>query len=244
MSQRIPAAPARRQGTHHPGHSASLAHRRSGLARRQTGIVRHLALLGVLALSLTACDLGTLLNRDGPGPAPAAPAPAPSAPAPAPAIPPPPPAPVSTPAIPPPPAPVPAPRPAPAPVPPAPAPAGLFEQEAELVALANDARAKQGLAPLAVLDELTEGARAWSASMLRTNVLVHDNLTIPAGCNGTGENIANGSASVNAAQDMFQRWMQSPGHRENILRPQFTHIGVGFAEGSGRAWGTQRFAAC
>jgi uncharacterized protein YkwD len=54
-----------------------------------------------------------------------------------------------------------------------------------------------------------------------------------------GENIAYGNVT---ADQMMAMWMESPGHRENILDPSYTHIGVGIARtGSGRVYGTQNF---
>lgn len=264
MSQGFSTRPDRRRGLYRPRHSTRSALHRSAAAHGRTGVVRYVALLGVLMLSLTACDLGTLLSRGGPAGAPAAPAPPPAptppvpdptpstppapvvtpAPAPTPEVtppppPPPPPAPVPTPVVTPPPPPPPAPTP-----PPAPAPAGLSAQEAELIALVNDARAKAGLAPLAPLDELMQGARAWSETMARTNVFQHDNLKIPNGCNSAGENIALRTNGADAINGLFQQWMNSPGHRANILGDGYTHIGVGFAENGGTIWGTQKFAGC
>jgi uncharacterized protein YkwD len=54
-----------------------------------------------------------------------------------------------------------------------------------------------------------------------------------------GENIACGQRS---AAEVVRGWMNSPGHRANILKPGFTHIGVGFAGGgaAGTYW-TQLF---
>ena len=46
-----------------------------------------------------------------------------------------------------------------------------------------------------------------------------------------GENIACGQRS---AAEVVEGWMNSPGHRANILKPGFTHIGVGFAGGGPR----------
>ncbi len=50
-------------------------------------------------------------------------------------------------------------------------------------------------------------------------------------CRTVGENIACGQRS---AAEVVRGWMNSPGHRANILRPEFTRIGVGLA-GGGRA---------
>lgn len=51
-----------------------------------------------------------------------------------------------------------------------------------------------------------------------------------------GENIAKGQTS---AKQVVQAWMDSPGHRANILNANYTHIGVGYVE-SGHYW-TQMF---
>ncbi len=50
-------------------------------------------------------------------------------------------------------------------------------------------------------------------------------------CRTVGENIACGQRS---AAEVVRGWMNSPGHRANILKPEFTRLGVGFA-GGGRA---------
>ncbi|MEV0476641.1 CAP domain-containing protein, partial [Streptomyces prunicolor] len=56
-----------------------------------------------------------------------------------------------------------------------------------------------------------------------------------------GENIACGQRT---ATEVVEGWMNSPGHRANILKPDFTHIGIGFAGGGqmGTYW-TQLFGA-
>ncbi|RMI30185.1 CAP domain-containing protein [Nocardia stercoris] len=53
-----------------------------------------------------------------------------------------------------------------------------------------------------------------------------------------GENIAQGQADANA---VVTAWMNSPGHRANILNCGFTQIGIGIADGSGGPWWTQDF---
>ena len=59
-----------------------------------------------------------------------------------------------------------------------------------------------------------------------------------------GENIAVGQRDV---AEVMQGWMNSPGHRENILRPQFTHLGSGVATGDFKGqesiYWTQNFGA-
>ncbi|MBO1915365.1 hypothetical protein J4G37_62370, partial [Microvirga sp. 3-52] len=51
-----------------------------------------------------------------------------------------------------------------------------------------------------------------------------------------GENIAMGQRTP---AEVVKAWMDSPGHRENILKPGFTHIGIGY-DSNGNYW-TQQF---
>jgi uncharacterized protein YkwD len=47
-----------------------------------------------------------------------------------------------------------------------------------------------------------------------------------------GENIAWGTGDLGTAGSIQRAWMESPGHRANILRPQFREIGIGIAVGA------------
>jgi uncharacterized protein YkwD len=47
----------------------------------------------------------------------------------------------------------------------------------------------------------------------------------------TGENIGWGEDTLGSPASVVDEWMHSPHHKENILRPQFTHVGVGLAIG-------------
>ncbi|UGT45124.1 CAP domain-containing protein [Nocardia yamanashiensis] len=117
---------------------------------------------------------------------------------------------------------------------------------ADVIALTNAARAAAGLPPLTHDPRLSEVARAHSADMIRRGYFAH---TSPEGAQpwdrtaaahidfrGIAENIAWGQRS---AREVVDGWMNSPGHRANILLPDFTHIGVGRA---GEHW-TQLFGA-
>ncbi|WP_151482929.1 CAP domain-containing protein [Streptomyces albicerus] len=130
-------------------------------------------------------------------------------------------------------------------------PAGLAQTAAEVVALTNAERAAAGLPPLAGDQLLTSAAQAHSADMVARAFYSH---TSPDGSEPwhraaaagstrrtIGENIACGQRS---AAEVVRGWMDSPGHRANILKPAFTHIGVGFAGGgaAGTYW-TQLFGA-
>ncbi|MFH8283372.1 CAP domain-containing protein [Streptomyces antibioticus] len=128
---------------------------------------------------------------------------------------------------------------------------GLARTAAEVVALTNRERAAAGLRPLAVDARLTTAAQAHCADMVARRFYSHTSpeggqpwdRTAAAGSplRTVGENIACGQRT---AAEVVEGWMNSPGHRANILKPAFTHIGVGFAGGgpSGTYW-TQLFGA-
>jgi uncharacterized protein YkwD len=66
----------------------------------------------------------------------------------------------------------------------------------------------------------------------------------PGRASGGGENVIEGfeQGSVQAnAVSLVQRWMASQGHRETILKREFTHLGVGAAKGNGKCYATQLF---
>ncbi|GAQ54071.1 CAP domain-containing protein [Streptomyces acidiscabies] len=130
-------------------------------------------------------------------------------------------------------------------------PAGLDRMEAEVLELTNRERIRAGLGPLAADGPLARAARAYCVDMAARAFYSH---TSPEGTQpwdrakaagsvkrSIGENIACGQRS---AAEVVEGWMNSPGHRANILKADFTHLGVGFAGGgpSGTYW-TQLFGA-
>ncbi|GAA3770172.1 hypothetical protein GCM10022403_001900 [Streptomyces coacervatus] len=130
-------------------------------------------------------------------------------------------------------------------------PGDLARTAAEVVDLTNRERARAGLPPLAVDPLLATAAQAHSADMVARAFYSH---TSPEGGQpwdraaaagarrrSIGENIACGQRSP---AEVVDGWMNSPGHRANILKPAFTHIGIGFAGGgpAGMYW-TQLFGA-
>ncbi|SEE95347.1 Cysteine-rich secretory protein family protein [Streptomyces sp. 3213] len=121
----------------------------------------------------------------------------------------------------------------------------------KVVELTNAERTRAGLRPLAVDPLLAAAAQAHSADMVARAFYSH---TSPDGSQPwdraaaagsrrrtIGENIACGQRSP---AEVVEGWMNSPGHRANILKPDFTHIGIGFAGGgqTGTYW-TQLFGA-
>ncbi|MFD0317502.1 CAP domain-containing protein [Streptomyces flavalbus] len=119
--------------------------------------------------------------------------------------------------------------------------------EAEVLKLVNQERAQAGCSPVAANSALASLAGAFSADMAARDFFDH---TDPSGAtpwdraeaagidNLGGENIARGQADAAAVMDA---WMNSPGHRANILNCDFTTLGVGVHFGDGGPWWTQNF---
>lgn len=114
-----------------------------------------------------------------------------------------------------------------------------------VVSLTNAARAKAGCGPLRRDDRLDNAALGHSLDMSTKVYFSHDSKDgrtfsdriLAAGYTSPGgENIARGQTT---AAEVVQAWMDSPGHRRNILDCTFTTIGVGYAQ-HGDYW-TQDF---
>ncbi|EJL44124.1 CAP domain-containing protein [Brevibacillus agri] len=114
--------------------------------------------------------------------------------------------------------------------------AGDFaKQVADLV---NQERAKAGLAPVTMDAALSKVALAKAADMSNNNYFDHTSPTYGSPFDmmkqfgisymTAGENIAMGQRSP---QEVMTQWMNSEGHRKNIMNPAFTKIGVGYTNG-------------
>lgn len=126
----------------------------------------------------------------------------------------------------------------------------ISSMEHKVLDLVNTERVNNGLNPLVWNEQLAEVARAHSYDMAARNFFDHNN---PDGLSPferianygiqysvAAENIAEGQSSPEA---VMQAWMNSPGHRENILNPSLTELGVGLyvsEYGYGYYW-TQNF---
>ena len=121
-----------------------------------------------------------------------------------------------------------------------------FEQE--VIRLVNEIRAKNGLKALSYDWELARVARYKSQDMKDNNYFSHTSPVYGSpfqmirnfgiSFRSAGENIAKGYATPKA---VVNGWMNSSGHRANILNAGYTHIGVGYV-GGGNYW-TQMFIA-
>lgn len=110
--------------------------------------------------------------------------------------------------------------------------------------MVNQERAKAGAAPLTLDMELSA-----NASVRAREIVTKFDHTRPDGSKFStavtipyrtvGENIAWGQKSPEAVMDS---WMNSPGHKSNILKSGYTKIGVGVYESGGRLYWVQLFA--
>jgi len=127
--------------------------------------------------------------------------------------------------------------------------------------LTNEARRKNGLPTLEPDEALSEAAQNYSDELLKGNFFSHKNLEgkgpqerldeeKPARqgyAYRVGENIAAYSRLDYSdikimARMVMDGWMTSPGHRQNILNPLYTHFGVGVAVQGDQMRVTQEFA--
>jgi uncharacterized protein YkwD len=111
----------------------------------------------------------------------------------------------------------------------------------------NSDRAANGLGPLSWNPQLSCLATDHSNTMATTGDFSHRDLAATirdpayAGYSTLGENILVGPANM-TGDAMEDAWMNSPGHRANILSANFDSIGIGLATSAdGRVWATQNF---
>lgn len=114
----------------------------------------------------------------------------------------------------------------------------VSNEQWQVLSLTNAERAKQGLAPLSTFSTLTSAAQVRSGEISTQADPSH---TRPNGTScftalsgvpyySAGENIA---AGYPLPQSVVTGWMNSPGHRANILTEDFRHLGVGYTKRSG-----------
>jgi uncharacterized protein YkwD len=109
--------------------------------------------------------------------------------------------------------------------------------ELEVLKELNRARAQNGLAPLRTDPMLRKAARSHSENMMRTGVFAHGDFhqrMLRFGIRGSiaGENLAWGVGSRGTPTELVNGWLNSPPHRENLLRASFRRIGIGLLVGS------------
>ncbi|MET9803257.1 CAP domain-containing protein [Streptomyces sp. NPDC006368] len=119
--------------------------------------------------------------------------------------------------------------------------------EAAVLTLVNAERAKVGCSPVRPDADLASLAGAFSADMAARGFFSHTdpdgdspwNRAAQAGVTGlAAENIARGQSDAEA---VMESWMNSDGHRANILNCDYKTLGVGVQFGEGGPWWTQDF---
>ncbi len=118
--------------------------------------------------------------------------------------------------------------------------------QAATLCLLNEERSARGLAPLKAHKKLEKAAFRFSKEMVSKRFFDH---VSPSGSTLTtrikkvkytkgarswsiGENIAWGTGSQATPERIVDAWMNSPGHKRNILDPRFREIGVGIVQGA------------
>ncbi|MFC7062210.1 SafA/ExsA family spore coat assembly protein [Halobacillus seohaensis] len=126
---------------------------------------------------------------------------------------------------------------------------GIKSLEQQVIDLTNQKRSENGLSALRADWELSRVARYKSKDMENKGYFSHESPTYGSpfqmmsdfnvSYSRAAENIAAGQST---AQEVVNGWMDSPGHRKNILDANLTYIGVGYSEGGsyGHYW-TQMF---
>ncbi|MHC5796781.1 CAP domain-containing protein [Lacisediminihabitans sp. FW035] len=118
---------------------------------------------------------------------------------------------------------------------------GASASEADTIAaLVNQARASAGLPGLIHNPAMDAVALQWANQMGAAQSMTHNpnySSQIPSGWSRAGENVAMGQPTPSA---MHTAWMNSPGHRANILG-DFTDIGIAFVTVNGTTWGVEDF---
>ncbi len=113
--------------------------------------------------------------------------------------------------------------------------------EGTILALVNQDRAANGLGPLTLNSSISSVSAAWANQMAANGAMTHNpsfSSQIPGGWSKAGENVAQGFATP---ADVHYGWMNSPGHRANILG-DYTDIGIAFISAGGTTWAVENFA--
>jgi uncharacterized protein YkwD len=113
---------------------------------------------------------------------------------------------------------------------------------ARVLDLTNAQRRQAGLGPLSLSTQLSEAAQKYSQVLASSGCFEHTCGPVPnfvdrigqsgyGGWTSLGENIAAGYPTPEA---VVGGWMASPGHRENILSPSYSEVGIGLVSGMGQ----------
>jgi uncharacterized protein YkwD len=125
----------------------------------------------------------------------------------------------------------------------------ILQVEADIWHQINQQRQRHGLSPLRVNEQLTQAARAYSKQMADYNFYSHtgvrgDTPRQRVEAQGVhaqlvGENLFQFPQQYNPATMAVNGWMESSGHRHNILLPQMAETGIGIWQQNGMYYVTQ-----
>ena len=111
----------------------------------------------------------------------------------------------------------------------------------------NELRSSLNLQPVTRYQELDAVAQDWSEQQAAANNMSHrpDFTSVyPKGWTTGSENVAWRTAGGDTGAQIFNQWLNSPGHYKNMTDPNVNSIGIGFAQTSDGKWyATQNFAA-
>jgi uncharacterized protein YkwD len=107
----------------------------------------------------------------------------------------------------------------------------MSSSETSLLRAINRVRAEHGLRPLRADARLERAARSHSREMLATGSFTHGAFASRMAAfdvtGAAGEDLAWSTGSGDAAHAIVAAWLASPGHRANLLRASFSHVGIG-----------------
>lgn len=119
--------------------------------------------------------------------------------------------------------------------------------ELKLVQLINQHRAELGLNTLEVINHISYKSEEHNIYMIDNKVVNHDyfeqraeNLVQVLGAEAVGENVA---YNYQTAESVLTAWLNSPGHKANIEKPEWTHMGISVTvdENTGKKYYTNMF---
>ena len=113
----------------------------------------------------------------------------------------------------------------------------------EVLKLTNQERSKQGLGPLAICPTLDNAAQMHAEAMKEEGFFEHENPLTGEDPSSRGEQAGYGpyvgeniAMGYQTPREVVRGWMDSPGHRENILS-SYLHLGVGISNGGSGKYG-------
>jgi uncharacterized protein YkwD len=124
------------------------------------------------------------------------------------------------------------------------APKGAAAEEAAMLCLTNYARAQAGAPALEPTATLEDSASEKAEDIFRCDSFSHyacgreftywirANGYLASECWHVGENLAWGTGEYGTVASIFRAWLRSTEHRENLLDPQFTQVGIDLMVGS------------